>query len=88
MRSMQVMWTALVDHLEGRLDDAAVANDELLSLALADPNVLLGWFVQLVAILAAALLFLLPGTAQQNQAWLLFALPAWIALSWTMRRRR
>jgi DNA-binding CsgD family transcriptional regulator len=53
MRSMQVMWTALVDHLEGRLDDAALANDELLSLALADPNVLLGWFVQLVAIRTA-----------------------------------
>lgn len=44
--------------------------------------------LQLLAILAAALLFLLPGTVQQNQPWLLFALPTWIALSWTMRRRR
>jgi len=44
--------------------------------------------VQLVAIMGAALLFLSPGTVQQNQPWLLFALPAWIALSWTMRRRR
>lgn len=44
--------------------------------------------LQLLAILGAALLHLLPGTVQQNQPWLLFALPVWIALSWTMRRRR
>jgi len=44
--------------------------------------------VQLLAILGASLLHLLPGTVQQNQPWLLFALPVWIALSWTMRRRR
>lgn len=44
--------------------------------------------LQLLAILAAALLHLLPGTVQQNQPWLLFALPVWIALSWTMRRSR
>ena len=44
--------------------------------------------LQLLAIMAAALLHLLPGTVQQNQPWLLFALPVWIALSWTMRRSR
>lgn len=44
--------------------------------------------LQLLAILGAALLHVLPTTVQQNQPWLLFALPVWIALSWTMRRRR
>ena len=44
--------------------------------------------LQLLAIMAAALLHVLPGIVQQNQPWLLFALPVWIAVSWTMRRRR
>ncbi|KAA0070965.1 DUF4105 domain-containing protein [Rhodanobacter sp. T12-5] len=44
--------------------------------------------LQLLAILIAALLHLLPGTVQQNQPWLLFALPCWLALAWSLRRRR
>ena len=44
--------------------------------------------VQLLAVLAAAALHLLPGTTQQNQPWLLFALPCWLALAWSLRRRR
>jgi len=44
--------------------------------------------VQLLAVLAAAALHLLPGTMQQNQPWLLFALPCWLALAWSLRRRR
>ena len=42
--------------------------------------------LQLLAILVAVLLHLLPGTVQQNQPWLLFALPVWIALAWTLRQ--
>jgi hypothetical protein len=42
--------------------------------------------VQLVAALLAIGLHLLPGVAQQNQPWLLFALPCCIALAWSMRR--
>ena len=53
MRSMTVMWNALVALVEGRLEDAAAANDELYGTAVFDPNVLLGWLVQLVAIRAA-----------------------------------
>jgi hypothetical protein len=44
--------------------------------------------LQLLAILIAVLLHLLPGTVQQNQPWLLFALPCWLALAWSLRRRR
>jgi len=44
--------------------------------------------VQLLAVLAAAALHLLPGAMQQNQPWLLFALPCWLALAWSLRRRR
>ena len=44
--------------------------------------------LQLLAALSAVLLHLLPGTVQQNQPWLLFALPVWIALAWTLRRSR
>jgi hypothetical protein len=44
--------------------------------------------VQLLAIVAAVLLHLLPGTVQQNQPWLLFALPCWLALAWSLRRNR
>jgi len=42
--------------------------------------------LQLVAVLIALLLHLLPGVVQQNQPWLLFALPCWLALTWTLRR--
>lgn len=44
--------------------------------------------LQLVAVLVAVALHGLPGTVQQNQPWLLFALPIWIALAWTLRKRR
>lgn len=44
--------------------------------------------LQLLAVLAAAALHLLPGTVQQNQPWLLIALPCWLALAWSLRRRR
>jgi hypothetical protein len=42
--------------------------------------------LQLVAVLAAVSLHLLPGTVQQNQPWLLFALPVWLALAWSQRQ--
>jgi hypothetical protein len=42
--------------------------------------------VQMLALLAAVLLHLLPGIVQQNQPWLLFAMPVWIALAWSVRR--
>ena len=42
--------------------------------------------LQLFAALVAVLLHLLPGTAQQNQPWILFALPVWAALAWSLRR--
>ena len=44
--------------------------------------------VQMFAVIAAAGLHLLPGTVQQNQPWLLFALPCWLALAWSLRRNR
>jgi hypothetical protein len=44
--------------------------------------------VQLLALLAAVLLHLYPGIVQQNQPWLLFALPAWLALAWSLRNAR
>jgi hypothetical protein len=43
--------------------------------------------LQLLAVLVAVLLHLLPGVVQQNQPWLLFALPCWLALAWTLRRQ-
>ncbi|WP_266159085.1 DUF4105 domain-containing protein [Dyella silvatica] len=42
--------------------------------------------LQLVATVIAVLLHALPGTVQQNQPWLLFALPCWLALAWTLRQ--
>jgi hypothetical protein len=42
--------------------------------------------LQLAAALVAVLLHLLPGTVQQNQPWILFALPAWLALAWSLRQ--
>jgi hypothetical protein len=40
---------------------------------------------QLVAGLVAIALHLLPGIVQQNQPWLLLALPVWLALAWSLR---
>jgi hypothetical protein len=42
--------------------------------------------LQLLATLIAILLHLLPNVVQQNQPWLLFALPCWLALAWSLRR--
>ena len=42
--------------------------------------------LQLFALLVALLLHLLPGVVQQNQPWILFALPCWLALAWTLRK--
>jgi hypothetical protein len=44
--------------------------------------------LQLLASIIAVVLHLLPGTVQQNQPWLLFALPCWLALAWSLRRNR
>lgn len=44
--------------------------------------------LQLLACMTAVLLHLLPGAVQQNQPWLLFALPCWLALAWSLRRHR
>lgn len=44
--------------------------------------------LQLLAVIVAVALHLLPGTTQQNQPWLLFALPCWLALAWSLRRNR
>ena len=42
--------------------------------------------LQLAAALVAVLLHLLPGSVQQNQPWILFALPVWAALAWSLRQ--
>ena len=44
--------------------------------------------LQLVAVLIACLLHVLPGVVQQNQPWLLLALPIWLVMAWCMRRQR
>ncbi|MBB5360675.1 hypothetical protein HDE76_003921 [Rhodanobacter sp. ANJX3] len=44
------------------------------------------WLLQLLAILIALSLHLLPGVVQQNQPWLLFAMPCWLAIAWSLRR--
>ncbi len=44
--------------------------------------------IQLVALLAAVLLHLLPDTVQQNQPWLLFAMPVWLAMAMALRSNR
>ncbi|TAL74537.1 MAG: DUF4105 domain-containing protein [Rhodanobacter sp.] len=44
--------------------------------------------MQLLAVLAAIALHALPGTVQQNQPWILFALPVWLAVAWTLRQER
>ena len=47
-----------------------------------------GLTLQLVALLIALLLHLLPGVVQQNQPWIVFALPCWLALAWTLRQHK
>lgn len=42
--------------------------------------------LQLIAIVIALALHLMPGTVQQNQPWLLFAMPVWLALAWGLRK--
>lgn len=44
--------------------------------------------LQLLAAFAAVLLHLLPGTVQQNQPWILLALPVWLAMGWSLRQVR
>ena len=41
--------------------------------------------LQLCGLIGAVLLHALPGSVQQNQPWILFALPCWLALAWTLR---
>ncbi len=83
LQSVAVMWDALVATLDGRIDDAAQRNDELLTMATADPNMLLGWFVQMVAIRSAQgrldeVLDLVDTTrAEHSQLAPLHALDAW-----------
>ena len=43
--------------------------------------------LQLLATLVAPTLHLLSAIAQQNQPWILFAMPCWLALGWTLRTR-
>ena len=43
---------------------------------------------QLVGLLIALALHFLPGVVQQNQPWILFALPCWLALAWTLRQNK
>jgi hypothetical protein len=42
--------------------------------------------LQLFALLLALVLHGLPGVVQQNQPWLLLALPCWLALAWSLRQ--
>ena len=42
--------------------------------------------LQLIGLLVALGLHLLPGLVQQNQPWLLLAMPVWLALAWSLRR--
>jgi hypothetical protein len=42
--------------------------------------------IQLFGLLVAIGLHLLPGVVQQNQPWILFALPCWLALAWSLRQ--
>jgi hypothetical protein len=44
--------------------------------------------LQLVALLVALLLHLLPGVVQQNQPWVLFTLPCWLTLAWSLRQNQ
>jgi hypothetical protein len=42
--------------------------------------------LQLIALLIALLMHLVPGVVQQNQPWILFALPCWLTLAWSLRK--
>ncbi|HKT28258.1 DUF4105 domain-containing protein [Dyella sp.] len=42
--------------------------------------------LQLILLFIALLLHLLPGIVQQNQPWILFALPCWLAMAWSLRK--
>jgi hypothetical protein len=42
--------------------------------------------LQLIAVLLALLAHLAPGVVQQNQPWILFALPCWLAIACTSRK--
>jgi hypothetical protein len=42
--------------------------------------------LQLLALLTALSMHLLPGVVQQNQPWLLFAFPCWLAIAWSLRQ--
>jgi Domain of unknown function (DUF4105) len=44
--------------------------------------------LQLAALLVALALHLLPGVVQQNQPWIVFALPCWLALAWSLRQSK
>lgn len=44
--------------------------------------------LQLLAAVIAIALHLLPGIVQQNQPWILFALPIWLAIAWSLRQIR
>lgn len=44
--------------------------------------------IQLLAVLCACLMHLLPGVVQQNQPWLLFALPVWVVMAYLLRTTR
>jgi hypothetical protein len=50
--AMSTMWLALSELLDGNLEGAATANNDLLVQALSDPNLLLGWFAQACVIRA------------------------------------
>jgi hypothetical protein len=42
--------------------------------------------LQMIASLLALLMHMLPGVVQQNQPWILFAFPCWLALAWSLRQ--
>jgi hypothetical protein len=44
-------------------------------------------FLQLLATLIASILHLVPIFVQQNQPWILFAVPCWLAVAYTLRAR-
>lgn len=50
LASIASMWSALESLVDGDLENAAVANDALLPLAIHEPTILLGWLVQMVLI--------------------------------------
>ncbi len=45
--SVDTMWTALAQMLDGQVEAAEATNDRLLAQAIGEPTVLLGWFAQL-----------------------------------------